>query len=127
MAHGRAPTGGLGGVEWGLQSGQEEFEPNDQAGAERARQGVAKQFERETGLLLTARALDALVTPALSHLDTITRELAEQKITAPFLESAVRTVLVNAGAITVEQGETAISFQMVRESLKKDCPYLCWA
>ena len=88
--------------------------------------GVAQQFERETGLLLTARALDALVTPALSHLDTITRELAEQKITAPFLEGAVRTVLVNARAITVEQGETAISFQMVRESLKKDCPYLCF-
>ena len=89
--------------------------------------GVAQQFERETGLLLTARALGALVTPALSHLDTITRELAEQKITAPFLESAVRTVLVNVGAITVEQGETAVSFQMVRGSLKKDCPYLCWA
>ena len=47
--------------------------------------GVAQQFERETGLLLTARALDALVTPALSHLDTITRELAERKITVSLL------------------------------------------
>ncbi len=59
-------------------------------------------------------------------LDTITRELAERKITVPFLEGAVRTVLVNAGAITVGRGETAISFYTVRESLKKDCPYLCW-
>ena len=75
---------------------------------------------------MTARALDALVTPALSHLDTITRELAERTITLPFLEGAVRTVLVNAGAIAVEWGETAISFYTVRESLKKDCPYLCW-
>ena len=39
----------------------------------------------------------------------------------------MQTVLVNAWAITVEQGETAIAFHMVRESLKKDCPYLCWA
>ena len=53
--------------------------------------GVAQQFERETGLFLTARALDALVTPALSHLDTITRELDERKITMSFLEGAVRT------------------------------------
>ena len=101
-------------------------EPNDQAGAERARQGVAQQFELETGLFLTARALDALVTPAVSHLDTITRELAERKITMPFLEGVVRTVLVTVGALTVERGETAISFYTVRESLKKDCPYLCW-
>ena len=88
--------------------------------------GVAQQFERETDLFLTARALDALVTPAVPHLDAITRELAKRKITVPFLEGAVRTVLVNAGAITVERGETAISFYTVRESLKKDCPYLCW-
>ena len=89
--------------------------------------GVVRQFEGETGLSVTARGRDALVIPAVTHLDAITRELDERTITVPFLEDAVRIVLVNAGAITVERGETAISFYTVRESLKKECPHSCWS
>ncbi|MBU23544.1 MAG: hypothetical protein CL476_10645 [Acidobacteria bacterium] len=89
--------------------------------------GVVRQFERDTGRSLTARGLDAIVTPAVSHLDTIRRELDERTMTVPFLEGAVRTVLVNAGAIADERGESAISFYTVRESLKKECPHSCWS
>ena len=88
--------------------------------------GVAQRFERETGISITARALDALVIPALPHLATVTRELDEGKVTVPFLEGSVRTVLVNARAVAAERGEHAITFYEVRESMKKECPYLFW-
>ena len=88
--------------------------------------GVAQRFERETGISITARALDALVIPALPHLETVTRELDEGKVTVAFLEDSVRTVLVNARAVGVERGEDAITFFEVRESMKKECPYLFW-
>ena len=88
--------------------------------------GVAQRFEGETGMSITARALDALVIPALPHLETVTRELGEGKVTVPFLEGSVRTVLLNARTVAVERGEQAITFYAVRESIKKECPYLCW-
>ena len=88
--------------------------------------GVAQRFEKETGMSITARALDALVIPALPHLETVTQELDEGKVTVPFLEDSVRTVLVNARAIAVERGENAIAFYAVGESMKKECPYLFW-
>jgi hypothetical protein len=88
--------------------------------------GVAQRFEKETGISITARALDALVIPALPHLETVTRELDEGKITVPFLEGSVRTVLLNARAVALEQGEDAITFYEVRESMKKECPYSFW-
>ncbi len=46
--------------------------------------GVAQRFERETGISITARALDALVIPALPHLEAVTRELDEGKVTVTF-------------------------------------------
>ena len=46
--------------------------------------GVAQRFEKETGMSITARVLDALVIPALPHLETVTRELDEGKVTVPF-------------------------------------------
>ena len=88
--------------------------------------GVAQRFERETGMSITARALDALVIPALPHLETVTRELDEGKVTVPFLEDSVRTVLVNARTVAVERGEDAIAFFAVRDSMKKECPYSFW-
>ncbi len=88
--------------------------------------GVAQRFEKETGMSITARALDALVIPALPHLETVTRELDEGKVTVPFLEASVRTVLVNARAVAVERGEDALSFYAVRDSMKKECPYSFW-
>ncbi len=88
--------------------------------------GVAKRFEKETGMSITARALDALVIPALPHLETVTRELDEGKVTVPFLEDSVRTVLVNARTVAVERGEDALSFYAVRDSMKKECPYSFW-
>ncbi len=88
--------------------------------------GVAQRFEKETGISITARALDALVIPALPHLETVTRELDEGKITVPFLEGSVRTVLVNARAVALERGEDAVTFYEVRESMKKECPYSFW-
>ena len=77
--------------------------------------GVAQRFERETGISITARALDALVIPALPHLEAVTRELDEGKVTVPFLEGSVRTVLVNARTVAAERGEHAITFYEVRE------------
>ena len=88
--------------------------------------GVAQRFEKETGMSITARVLDALVIPALPHLEAVTRELAEGKVTVPFLEDSVRTVLMNARTVAVERGENAIAFYAVRESMKRECPYLFW-
>ena len=88
--------------------------------------GVAQRFEKETGMSITARALDALVIPALPHLETVTRELDEGKVTIPFLEDSVRTVLVNARTVAGERGEAAIAFYAIRESMTKECPYLFW-
>ncbi len=88
--------------------------------------GVAQRFEKETGMSITARALDALVIPALPHLETVTRELDEGKVTVPFLEDSVRTVLVNARTVAVERGEAALSFYAVRDSMEKECPYSFW-
>ena len=88
--------------------------------------GVAQRFEKETGMSITARALDALVIPALPHLEAVTRELDEGKVTVPFLEDSVRTVLMNARTVAVERGENAIAFYAVSESMKKECPYLFW-
>ena len=72
---------------------------------------------------ITARALDALVIPASPHLERVTRELDEGDVTLPFLEGAVRIVLVNAGKVAVERGEQAITVYSVRESIRKECPY----
>ena len=88
--------------------------------------GAAQRFEKEMGMSITARALDAFVIPALPHLETVTRELDEGKVTVPALEGCVRTVLVNARTIAVERGEHAITFYTVRESMKKECPYSFW-
>ena len=60
--------------------------------------GVAQRFEKETGMSITARVLDALVIPALPHLETVTRELDEGKVTVRTLRTGHPPVAARAAS-----------------------------
>jgi len=87
---------------------------------------VSYDFERERSIKVLESGRDALLEPALPHLDDVTRELDQGRITVRFLEGSVDVVLSNASQDWEVQQERAINARAIERSIARFCPYLFW-
>jgi hypothetical protein len=88
--------------------------------------GVSNDFYKETEIRVLENARHALLTPALPHLDTVTRHLEEGRITVPFLEGTLDVVLNNAARDPEVKSRRSIDDQAIKKSMASYCPYLFW-
>ena len=87
---------------------------------------VSDDFEKSEQITVLESGRHALLEPAIPHLDDVTRELKEGKITVPFLEGSVDVVLNNAAGFPEVQDSRSIDNQAIERSIAKYCPYLFW-
>ena len=87
---------------------------------------ACNDFEQERKIKVLQSGRHALVEPAIPHLDTVTRELHEGKITEAFLAGGVDVVLNNAAQDWQVQESREIDGQAIERSIAKYCPYLFW-
>jgi len=87
---------------------------------------VSNDFERDESIKVLESGRFALLKPALPHLDDVTRELHERRITVRFLEGSVDVVLNNAAEDLQVRKSRAIDDSAVERSIAKYCPYLFW-
>lgn len=87
---------------------------------------VSNEFEKSEQIRVLESGRNALLEPAIPHLDDVTREIKEGKITVPFLEGSVDVVLNNAAGFPQVQNSRSIDSQAIERSIAKYCPYLFW-
>lgn len=87
---------------------------------------VADRFEEASNTRVLASAREALLTPAIPHMDTVTRDLQMGKISERSLEEAVQQVLENALADIQKRNLESIDDIAMQRSMDWYCPYLFW-
>ena len=88
--------------------------------------GVADDFELSSRFRVLQTARLALLTPAIPHLNDVTRELEKGSITVLFLVESVRQILDNAVNDARERGLELIDDLAIEQSMAHYCPYLFW-
>lgn len=87
---------------------------------------VSNNFENEFSIKVLESGRRGLLDPALPHLDDVTRELSQGRITVRFLEGSVDVVLVNATREKEVKHSHSIDDQAIKRSIARYCPYLFW-
>ena len=87
---------------------------------------VVKDFSEKYDIKVTDYAIEEIIKPAIPHLANVTESLNQKKITTPFLEDSIRTILRNARAMAIESRGNYIGLTEIQKSMEKDCPYLFW-
>jgi len=87
---------------------------------------VSLRFAESSGYPVTARARGALVAPSLRHLEQVSVELEQGRVTMLQLEAAVLAVLKNALPDVQRRDLRSIDASAVESSMARYCPYLFW-
>lgn len=85
---------------------------------------VADGFEQSSDFRVLQTARQALLNPAIPHLDDVTRELERGSITVLFLVNSVRQILDNALDDVRQRGLDAIDDLAIDLSMARYWPYL---
>jgi len=87
---------------------------------------VAEDFRRSSNYGVSEAARQALLQPAIPHLDDVTGELDRGNITVAFLEMSVRQILDNSLIDVRDRRLDLVDALAVERSLSRYCPYLFW-
>jgi hypothetical protein len=87
---------------------------------------VADQFQTKRRIVVDASAREALIAPALPHVDRVAKSLETKEVTIEFLEACVMKTLERARRIASAGGFRFVNGPSVQQSLEGDNPYLFW-